>query len=501
MANSITIIGGGIAGLAAGCYAQMNGYRSTIFEMHTLPGGLCTAWDRQGYIFDGCIHYLLGTAPGQPYHRIWQELGALRDRNVINHDELIRIIGSDGRTLIAASDADRLEQNMKELSPADSGLIEGFVGGVRQFADFDMSVLQQKPKAMMGVFDWARLGLTMLPFAPGLLKYGFVSAEAFAQRFRDPFLRRAFPLMFFWPEIPVMAGMMLLGAMQARNAGFPAGASLDFARAIERRYLELGGEIRYNAQVEKILVDNNRAIGVRLYNDEVHRADIVISAADGHATIFDMLGGEYVNRTIKGYYDGHMLHWPQVQVSLGVARDMSREPHWAFHLLEAPVTIAGEDRREISVKHYDFDPSLAPPGRSAVEVMFRSNYDYWQNIYGHRLYDAEQQEVSEQVIEQLERLYPGINGQIEVVDVATPISAERYTGNWNGSGCGWLLTDRTVLSMLVGIKKTLPGLESFYMAGQWVEPGGMVPVVAMSGRNVIQLICHADHTPFVTRVD
>ena len=56
MADSIIIIGAGIAGLAAGCYAQMNGYKTKIFELHELPGGLCTAWERKGYVFDGCIH-------------------------------------------------------------------------------------------------------------------------------------------------------------------------------------------------------------------------------------------------------------------------------------------------------------------------------------------------------------------------------------------------------------------------------------------------------------
>ena len=62
--KSIIIIGGGIAGLAAGCYAQMNGYRTQIFELHFLPGGLCTAWERGPYVFDGCIHYLFGSGPG-----------------------------------------------------------------------------------------------------------------------------------------------------------------------------------------------------------------------------------------------------------------------------------------------------------------------------------------------------------------------------------------------------------------------------------------------------
>ena len=50
-AGSIIIIGAGIAGLSAGSYGQMNGYRTQIFELHDKPGGLCTAWKRRGYTF------------------------------------------------------------------------------------------------------------------------------------------------------------------------------------------------------------------------------------------------------------------------------------------------------------------------------------------------------------------------------------------------------------------------------------------------------------------
>ncbi len=181
-------------------------------------------------------------------------------------------------------------------------------------------------------------------------------------------------------------------------------------------------------------------------------------------------------------------------------RDLSNEPHWVTYLLDQPVTIAGKEQREIGVKHYCFDPSLAPAGKSAIEVMLPSDYGYWQRIYGHKLYDTEQIQVANQVIEQLEKIYPGIREQIEVTDVATPLSYERYTGNWQGSTCGWLLTKSTMKLMLLGMSKTLPGLKNFYMAGQWVEPGGSVPLAALSARNVIQLICHADGRQFTTSI-
>lgn len=500
MSKTIAIVGAGIAGLAAGCYAQMNGFDSHILEMHDLPGGLCTAWQRKGYTFDGCLHYLFGSAPGQPFHQVWEELGAVQGREMIHHDEFMQVVDSTGRRLVAWCDPDRLAAQFKEISPADAELADDLAEGVRDFLNFDMSVLQQQPRSLMSGLDGLEMGKKMLPFVMPLVRWANVSAADFAERFQDPFLRRAVPHLFAWPEIPMMAGISLLAYMHLHNAGFPAGGSLEFARAIERRYLALGGQIHYKAQVEKVLVENDCAVGVRLYDDTEVRADYVISAADGRGALFHWLDGRYVNDKLRRLYTGELPIRTQVQVSLGVARDLSAEAHWATYLLDEQPQIAGLSRSEIGIKHYCFDPSLAPAGKSAVQVMLESPYEYWQRIYGRKLYDTEQMQVADQVIEQIDRAYPGLRGQVEACDVATPLSYERYTGNWQGATCGFLLTKETMRLMLLGVDKTLPGLRNFYMAGQWVEPGGSVPICAMSGRQALQLICDQEGQPFETSV-
>jgi phytoene dehydrogenase-like protein len=78
-------------------------------------------------------------------------------------------------------------------------------------------------------------------------------------------------------------------------------------------------------------------------------------------------------------------------------------------------------------------------------------------------------------------------------DVATPLTFERYTGNWQGTFLGWRITTKT---LRLRMDKTLPRLENFYMAGQWLEPGGGVPTAALSGRDVVQLLCRRDKNPF-----
>ena len=88
--RSVIIVGAGMAGLSAGCYARMSGYRATIVEMHTIPGGLCTAWKRGGYKFDISMHMLTGSKSG-PAHRMWRELGVIQGRAFHYHEESLRV--------------------------------------------------------------------------------------------------------------------------------------------------------------------------------------------------------------------------------------------------------------------------------------------------------------------------------------------------------------------------------------------------------------------------
>ncbi|WP_017299128.1 phytoene desaturase family protein [Nodosilinea nodulosa] len=486
----IIIIGAGISGLAAGCYAQMNGYRSQVFEANDRPGGLCTARSHQGYTFDGGLHYIFGTGPGQPFYSLWQELGAVQRLEFVNQPEFMQIHGPQGEVLRVQSQPDQLEQHFLALAPEDAKLIAGFCKGVRKFKDFDLSMLQQKPKSLMTATDWARLGKQVLPFMGVLGKWSQLSLRDLAGQVKNPFLRSAMPHMFAWPDVPVMVGMSLLAYLDNGNAGFPVGGSLSFARAIEQRYLDLGGEIHYSAPVERVLVENDRAVGIRLDSHDEYRAERIISACDGRRTIFDLLKGKYINRRIEQLYNGHLPLHSQFQVLLGVNMDFSQQPAWVTHLLDRPVAIAGQPHAEIGVKHYSFDPSLAPPGKSVVSLMLTTHYSDWQTYGGSPSRDAEN------LIDRMEAFYPGLGAAVECMDVTTPLSLEQATGNWQGASCGWLLTKDTLPLMIKGVPKRLPGLERFYMVSQWTEPGGSLPIVALSGRNLIYEICREDGRTF-----
>lgn len=498
MAKSIIIIGAGIAGLSAGCYGQMNGYDTRIFELHDKPGGLCTAWKRKDYTIDGCIHWLVGTNPSSSFNRIWRELGALKGKDIVNHEVFIRFEGSGGRVMDLYTDVDRLERHLKELAPADSAAIEEFTSAVRAISRVDMPL--PRPREVSSPLDGLKMLPRMLPLARPLMKWRKVSTAAFAERFTDPLLHEAFSSFMDLPDFPVLGLMFTLAWLHNRDAGYPVGGSLEFSRAIESRYLDLGGEISYKARVEKVLVENDRAVGVRLAGGGEHRADIVISAADGHATIFEMLEGRYADAAIRDRYENMPIFEPLVQVSVGIAGELEGEPQTIVFPLASPIEVAGVKHHRMGVVNHRFDPVQMPEGKTVLITTFSTTYGYWEELHRDpQLYRAEKQRVADAVVAAVEGRFPAVAGRIEVVDVATPVTYKRYTNNWQGSFEGWLLTtDNLLKSVSRGLDKTLPGLENFFMIGQWVMPGGGLPPAAQSGRDVIQILCHRDRRPFTT---
>lgn len=169
--------------------------------------------------------------------------------------------------------------------------------------------------------------------------------------------------------------------MHLKCAGYPIGGSLKFAKSIEKRYISLGGRIHYNSKVSKIMVKNNRAVGIKLADGEVYDADIVISAADGHYTIFELLGGKYVNEEIMRMYNNWKLFPAICQVSLGVARCLDEHPHALNFPLDTPLLIDGKNKVErLLVRIYNFDPTLAPKGKTPIIMHLPADYEYWSNL-------------------------------------------------------------------------------------------------------------------------
>ena len=490
MPDKVLIIGAGVSGLSVGCYLQMNGFDTEIFEMHSLPGGVCTAWKRDGYTFDGCIHWLMGSGPATNMHRMWRELHAVQGRRFVEWDEYMRVRTSGGETFTVYTDPAMLEKEMLRLAPQDGELIVRFCAAIRRFSSIDMPVTTEK----MGLCE--RLGylLPWVTLGPVLKTWGSMNVQTFCSRLKGRALAEALGMMYggedSMPDFPVSGLVMMLAFMHKKCNGYPIGGSLEFARAIERRYLELGGRIRYNSRVERILVENDEAVGI-LCAGQQHRAGEVISCADGHATLFDMLGGRYLSPELQTAYETYPVFPSLIYVGLGIGRDLRDLPATTMFPLKKEILLESGALRlkRLGVRLFHFDPTMAPAGKTAAIVMIESrNLPYWSELRKSdpQRYREEKRRVGELVVEALEEELGGIKRFVEVVDVATPATWHRYTGNWQGSYEGFLPTRKT---MMKNLGFTLPGLANFYMHGQWVAVGGGLPPAGMNGRALAKIIC------------
>lgn len=502
---NISVIGGGISGLTAGCYLQKSGFRTAIYEQDGRVGGLCTSWKRGDYTFESGFQWLLGSGPANPFYLLWSELLEMDEIPFITHEvrmeiELPHLKSPTGYNIFRLySNLERLRTYLLEISGEDRGEIERLIRTMRRLQSYEVPPMIRSVPQLLPLTQKIRY-LNYLPLLWFLSRIRKETNFSFARRLKSPFLKEAFELLFDGEELPLMIITMPLAFGDLHAAGYPVGGASHFIERVKERYLALGGEIHLKSPVEKILVRNNSACGLALRNGDRVESDLVVSAADWHFTVFNLLDGKYVNPGIRklGNLEKLKVYYSLVVVLIGIGREFSAEPHFLRFPVSRPlVSPDGTSYSRLETNIYNYDPTLAPAGKTVVSVSFYTrNTDWWIDLRGrdYALYKKEKLAFAEKVIELMENRFGRIREFVEEVDVATPATFYRYTNNWKGSAQGWL-PGKNIMARSP-VKPTLPGLNNFYYASHWSIPGGGLPVAVKSARDVAQLICHATGHPF-----
>ncbi len=500
MAKRVLIIGGGVAGLSAGAYLQMNGYHTEIFEAQHVAGGVCTAWDRQDYTIDPCIHWLVGTQPGSELYRRWNELLPMDEFEFVRHDSFGHVRDEQGREICIFNDVDRLEAELSEKAPEDRHAIHQMTRAIRKLSRFEMD--SEKTWEVMSW--WERLWMIgkMLPFFPLFARYTRFDHRQYAQKFKNPLLQRTIQSLFD-PDTTVLFSLITLAWMHRGDCGYPVGGSRKFTQALVDRYNGLGGKIHYHAPVVEILRENHQANGLRLQDGRTYFADYIISAADLQTTVYRLLQGHYRDPAYEKFFNSHPTFPSLVFVAYGVPRPLDHLPHMVVLPSHPPLVIDPETAvDEIPLRIHHFDPTLAPQGKSLVTTMLPTrNYTYWTQLKetAPRRYWEEKERIANTLWEQLQEALPDLGNETEMIDVATPSTFLNFTKNWRGSYEGWVMTPQAAFQQL---PSRIRGIDRLYLCGHWVAVGGGLPAVMLSGRGVAQQICQRDgrnfHTSFAS---
>ena len=120
-----------------------------------------------------------------------------------------------------------------------------------------------------------------------------------------------------------------------------------------------------------------------------------------------------------------------------------------------------------------------------------NDFYYWENIRkDYPTYKKVKDNVAEQVKTRIETRFPSLKGKIESIDVATPMTYNRYVNAHRGAYMPWAFTAKG--NQLLH-NSSVSGLKNLLFSGQWtIMPGGL-PIALMSGKFAIQLILKKEH--------
>jgi phytoene dehydrogenase-like protein len=495
---NVSIIGGGISGLSLGCYLQMNGFETTIYEKHAVTGGLCASWKRGEYTFDGCLHWVMGSDKGSAFYRLWSDLIDMSSVDFVSHDvkvsfELEKHQNKYGEKIFHLyTDLFRLETYLTDLAPEDSKRIRSWISYIRACQKHEMPPNIDRIHSRQTLRNKMSM-MKYLPFFLKFLKWRKVTNISFAKKLNNPFLREAFEMMFDGDEVDMMMLTMPMAFFDNKSAGYPIGGSARFAQKIHERFQSLGGTIHLGTPVKTIITEDDKAVGLLLGDGRKVGSDIVVSAADWHFTMFDALEGKHADRKMYELKNLKILDvYPSVMlVTLGVNGDFSSYPHFfKFPLKEDFTSPDGTTYKRLEIHVYHYDKTLAPEGKTVIAVsLYTRNGEFWIDLRNRNpeRYRHNKKMFTDTIINLLEKKFKGMAESIEEIDLATPATFYRYTGNWKGSVQGWF-PPKNLLSKSP-VKHTVPGLKNFYYSCHWSIPGGGLPSALKSSSDLAQYIC------------
>lgn len=477
--KKIVIVGGGAAGLSAGIYARQAGFDAVILEKHTIPGGLCTAWKRNGYTIDGCVHLLMGSGKGSSFHEMWKELGVFEtldpEKDFVYHSDLFHFRFANGQEITLSSDVDAMEAELSRRFPQDAKQLRRFTKAVKSLEGFEPPMdLLRGSKNMLNALR------VSFPYLVPLQKWKNTSIQSFASKFKSRELRESF-VRLWYPEYNMLYILLLAGWLKRKYAGYPLVNSLGFSRTLEKKFLSLGGEIRYGANVDEVIVESGLVKAAKLDNGEIIKGDYFIHSAASQEVLQAHLGQDHLHG--KNY----PITPPLVHLVFGTSYDFSDYDSSSCGLqleLDPPIDFGQGNHEFILIHIYNFAPDSSPKDRTQVKVMYPSSFSYWAKIksQGADIYKKEKERVTSLVLEALDRYFPGFSKTVDMTDVATPLTFHRYTANQEGSLIAWSAIPETPMML----KKQIKGIRNLYLAGHWVMPGGGVPQAALSSRHAVQ---------------
>lgn len=461
----VAIIGAGIGGLVCGCYLAKAGLKVIIVEQQNKPGGYCTSFERDGYRFDVGVHYLGGVKRGI-LGKILSDLN-LRDKIKFNQfDPTDKIVFPESTTYVRAKPFDTIEE-FKKTFPKER----------KNIGRFFRFILEES-------FHKIYIKTRVLTFKDVLDKY----FDDF--RLKDTLGFLLVNIGVSQKEVSAISAIILYREFLLDPGYYPVGGMDSFASSIANKFISLGGKLYLNMQVSKVLKNNNRVRGVSLNNNKDRiESKFVVSNIDAKKLFKDLI--------LDNTKESTLITKLRPSLSLFVLylglRNIKNKLPYNLWLADR----YGFDNYFLNINSNTkkgFFPysMISSPSAHDIELKDgeKQTLQYYLVLpYMTRIFWSKNTKLYVQkILSKLENLKLIARSQIDIQEIAIPMTFEKFTLNQKGAAFGWkstlAQTDASVFPQKTSIK-------NLFLVGHWCTIGtgqGGVSRVALSGLRGSKLI-------------
>jgi all-trans-retinol 13,14-reductase len=503
----VAIVGSGPGGLMTAAHLARAGMSVAVFEGHYTAGGCATQFargpKRAQYHFDVGLHYVGDCEADGQIPTMLRELDVDVKFNPLDPDGFDTLI-FPGLEFKIPADVDRYRDRLVDRFHSERRAIDKYVKLLRAVM-LAGRAMERRPTLR----ELPALALAGLRVAPH--RNATIGSVLDSIGVRDPALRAVMLGQsgdYGLPPSKVSAMLHLgLAGHYFRGAYYPEGGGQVIADRLASRIESLGGSIHLRHPIEKILVENGRAVGVRVAPRAGEpardvRADIVVSNADLKKTYLELVGPEHLPSELIEKTKRYEMAAALVITFLGIEGDipaMRPANYWAFDTFDTERVYrelnvnnpSGSYITSATLKDPRFAHHHAPAGITNVEVMTLapasldsfgvdprdvSTWDYKRN----EKYRSIKAHLEDDMIRRLEAVFPGTASRVVFRETATPVSHVRYTNATDGTGYGLAATPEQFFDRRPGYRAPIRGL---YLCGASTRAGHGIVGAMMSGRH------------------
>ncbi len=488
--HNIIVIGAGLGGLGAACQAALAGEDVLLLEKHNVPGGFATSFVRGRFEFEGALHELsnYGTEEVKGgLRRFFEKIGLVPNKvQFKNIKEIYRSVFLDGYDVTMPMGVENYTNKLVELFPEEKKGIEEFM---------DVAYKVQQGMRYVQSTQGKATPAEILKEHPWLARVsGLTTQELFDKFIKNKRLIAVLAQLWGYAGLPpsklnALMFVLIIISYLTEGAAFPVGRSHAMTSGLVKCFEEMGGEVKYNATVNRILVEDGKVVGVQLLNGETYKCKGVISNVNPICTTMKMLPLEEVSDNYMKKIHASEIGPSGFSVYIGLNAspkelgmkeheifinkgDNVDEAYQQFMRLESPEFL-------VAACYNNAYEGISPSGTTSLVLTTLQYGKLWHSVSPDNYFKIKDK-IADGMISMVEKtICPNLRDYIEVAEAATPLTYYRYSKNMDGAIYGYVQDVINSPRFRLNSKGAIPGL---FLAGAWVNIGGGFSPCINSGR-------------------